>query len=120
MADHLALSVGNVNQVPLNRKSVPLPTKPHVQNDITGTSQPPYPPIIPPTDELPMGDIRDEVQTRVHIGREQEIQRQVDQILPRIGLSARTEIELLKKLLTQRRHMCRANLIQLMTLHTNL
>ncbi|GAA0170374.1 hypothetical protein LIER_24650 [Lithospermum erythrorhizon] len=79
----MALSVGNANQVSLNQKSVSPPTDPQVQTDILGTLQPPPPPIVLPTDEIPIGDILDEVQTRVYLTREQEIQRQVDQILER-------------------------------------
>ncbi|GAA0153492.1 hypothetical protein LIER_11715 [Lithospermum erythrorhizon] len=72
MARHLASCVGNVDQVPLSQKSVPPPTKQQVHNDISGTSQPPH--VISPTDEFLMGDIREEVQRRVHIARQQEIQ----------------------------------------------
>ncbi|GAA0145151.1 hypothetical protein LIER_05406 [Lithospermum erythrorhizon] len=80
MMNHLAPSEGNVDQVPLNQKYVPPPTEQQVQNDIPGTSQPP--PIIPPTYEFPLVDIREEVKRQVHIARQQEIQ-QVDQILER-------------------------------------
>ncbi|GAA0142372.1 hypothetical protein LIER_42715 [Lithospermum erythrorhizon] len=49
--------------------------------DVPGTSQ--QPPINPQTQEFPMEDIHDEVQRRVRLAREREIQRQVNQILER-------------------------------------
>ncbi|GAA0158494.1 hypothetical protein LIER_15502 [Lithospermum erythrorhizon] len=81
MANHLTPSVGNVDQVLLNKKSESLPIEQQVCNDIPGTLQPPQ--VIPPTYKFPMEGIREEVQRRVHIARQQEIQRPIDQILER-------------------------------------
>ncbi|GAA0157404.1 hypothetical protein LIER_14679 [Lithospermum erythrorhizon] len=52
--------------------------------DVPGPSeQRGIPSRVPPVDQFPQEDIREEVQIRVRLAREQEIQRQVDAILER-------------------------------------
>ncbi|GAA0163505.1 hypothetical protein LIER_19351 [Lithospermum erythrorhizon] len=106
------MSVGNVDQVPLNKKLGTLPTEQQVHDDISGTSQPPQ--VIPPTYEFPMEDIREEVQRRVHIARQQEIQRQVDQILKRDRLVRENRDRLAEAT------ACAASLTQQRILHIHL
>ncbi|GAA0184392.1 hypothetical protein LIER_31680 [Lithospermum erythrorhizon] len=86
MADQMALCMGNTNQVSQNQNTFATPiTEQQVHVDTPGPSQqrPSVPPLIPPSDQYPVEDIREEVQRRVHLAREREVQRQAELILER-------------------------------------
>ncbi|GAA0155614.1 hypothetical protein LIER_13303 [Lithospermum erythrorhizon] len=83
MVDQVVPSVGNANQVPQNQNqntSETIITEQRVQVDTPGPSQqrPGIPPMMPPIDQYPVEDILEEVQQRVRLVREREVQRQVD------------------------------------------
>ncbi|GAA0174983.1 hypothetical protein LIER_41830 [Lithospermum erythrorhizon] len=84
----MAPSVGNANIIPQNQNTSTTPTteQPQINVDIHGSFQPG--PAVPPTftDKNPIGDIREEIQRRVRLAREKEIQQHVDLILERDSL----------------------------------
>ncbi|GAA0163645.1 hypothetical protein LIER_19459 [Lithospermum erythrorhizon] len=85
MANQMAPSVGNDNQVHPNT-SIPATQAAEQQRpmDIPGPSeQQPIPPKEPVFEPFTQEDIREEIQRRVRLAREQEIQRQVEAILER-------------------------------------
>ncbi|GAA0174588.1 hypothetical protein LIER_27952 [Lithospermum erythrorhizon] len=74
----MAPSVGNLSQVPQNPNIYAIhTTEQQVQMDIPGPSeqQPSVPPTIPTPTQFLQEDIHEEVQRRIRLAREHEIQR---------------------------------------------